>query len=82
MTLQPNYAKLEPTILSMRNGLTKNRIIVTKNCRQTISDIETFRYSKNSVLDGNPRPITRNDGFAGCLRVVIGANKGEDAMFY
>jgi phage terminase large subunit-like protein len=82
ITIQPNYYKLEPTILSVRNGLIKNKIKITSNCKKTITDIETFRYTKQSVLAGNPKPTTRNDGFAGCLRVIIGANKGEDAMFY
>lgn len=82
ITIQPNYTKLEPTILSVRNGLIKNKIKVLSNCKHTISDIETFRFSKNSVVNGQPKPISKNDGFAGCLRVVIGTNKGEDAIFY
>lgn len=84
IAVQPNYTKLLDTIPSVQNGLDKNRIKVMRNCRLTISDIEIFRWSRESYDKdpSNPHPITLNDGFAGCLRVVINAAKGKDAIFY
>ena len=80
--VQPNIADLKKTILSVRNGFVKNKIKITRNCTQTISDIETYRYTRESYDKGEPVPVSLYDGFAGCLRVVIGAIKGEDAIFY
>lgn len=82
LPIQPNYTKMDPTIISVRNGLVKNKIKILRHLHHTIADIETFRYSKDSVEKREPRPITLDDGFAGCLRVVIGTSKGENAVFY
>lgn len=82
LPVEPNYHKIDPTILSVRNGLVKNKIKVMRHCKNTIADIEIFRYSRQSYDRGEPKPITLDDGFAGCLRVVVAANKGENAIFY
>jgi predicted phage terminase large subunit-like protein len=80
--IQPNYTKISRTILSVRNGFSKKRIKIMRSCHNTITDIETFRYSRESFDRGDFKPVTLDDGFAGCLRVIIASEKGEDAVFY
>jgi|LGOV01.1.fsa_nt_gb phage terminase large subunit-like protein len=82
LPIQPNYTKIEPTILSVKNGFTKNRIKIMRHCHHTIADIEIVRYSKESVEKREPKLISLDDGFAGCIRVVVAAAKGENAVFY
>jgi len=84
ISVQPNYTKLIDTISSVKNGLDKNKIKVVRHCKNTISDIETFRWSRDSFDKDpqNPNPVTLNDGLAGCLRIIINAAKGKNAIFY
>jgi len=82
LPVQPNYTKVEPTILSVKNGFIKNRIKIMRHCHHTIADIEIVRYTKESVEKREPKLISLDDGFAGCLRVVVAAAKGENAVFY
>ena len=84
IAVQPNYTKITETYKSMRNGLDKNKILIVRHCVNTISDIETYRWSRDSFDKDpqNPSPISLNDGFAGCIRVIINAAKGKDAIFY
>lgn len=80
--MMPVYYTLLETIGSVQNGLTANKIKIMSHCKKTIASMETFRWSKKSVENGEPKPLLLNDGFAGNIRVHIASNKGRNAIFY
>lgn len=74
--VDPNYLTIKDSIPVLNTGFARNQIRVSENCHGFIRDVEIYRYSKESVKKGSPKPETLNDGFVGCLRAVIAADKG------
>lgn len=50
-------------------ALSKNKVLIYKDCKNVINDLETFKFSKSK--DENVKYITEKDGFISCLRCAM-----------
>ena len=64
-----NIEDFEQSIAQINLAFSKDLILIDKNCKLTISDIENFKFSKSK--DETVKYSTTKDGFVACLRVAL-----------
>lgn len=73
--------KREASIHSLKVGFYKKKILVNKQCSQTINDISKLRISDSSLERGDQKLNTFDEGLAGCLRGVVQYFLGTDVVW-
>lgn len=59
----------EGSVNSLNLAFGKKLILIDKQCKSTIADIESFKYDKTT--DGTTRFKTEDDGFVACIRTAM-----------
>lgn len=59
----------EGSVNSLNLAFGKKLILIDKQCKATIADIESFKYDKTT--DGTTRFKTEEDGFVACIRTAM-----------
>ena len=59
----------EGSVNSLNLAFGKKIILIDKQCKSTIADIESFKYDKTT--DGTTRFKTEDDGFVACIRTAM-----------
>ena len=66
----------------LKAGFFKKRILVRKDCKQTINDIAKLRVTPQSRDAGQDKVDTLDEGMAGCLRAYITYSKGYSQLWF
>lgn len=72
----------DKSINILKTGFYKNKVKVSRDCKQTINDIARMRVTDNSREKGLDQTDTLNEGMAGCLRAIITITKGYSLVWY
>lgn len=72
----------DKSINLLKTGLYKKKVLINKECKQTINDIATMRITEQSREKGIDQTTTLNEGMAGCLRGVVTYLKGYSQLWY
>jgi len=81
MYIQPISYDLDKTITTLRVGFSTGHVKIFNTNKKTIADIELTKYSKVSYDKGELKLAKPDLNFAGCLRVILKANKGNVGTF-
>ena len=57
------------SVVNLNLMLTKNRVLLNKECKSTRSDLELFKYAKSK--DETVKYATEKDGFVACIRIAL-----------
>jgi hypothetical protein len=71
----------EESIHSLKVGFYKKKILVSKDCPQTINDISKLRLTDTSVAKGQQVVSTYDEGLAGCVRCLAQYYHGTDNIW-
>ena len=59
----------EQSVAQVNLAFSKKLILIDKNCKLCVSDIDTFKFSKTK--DETVKYKTTKDGFVSCLRTAL-----------
>lgn len=58
------------SVSQLNLAFTNKRVLLSNNCKECQSEIETFKYNK-STDDNDLKYVTEKDGFIACMRVAL-----------
>ena len=64
-----NIEDFEQSVAQINLAFSKDLILIDKNCKLSVSDIETFKFSKSK--DETVKYATTKDGYVACMRVAL-----------
>ena len=72
----------DKSISILKTGFYKKKVLVTKECKQTINEIARLRVTEQSREKGIDKVNTFDEGMAGALRAVVTSAKGYAQNWY
>lgn len=72
----------DKSISILKAGFLKKKVLVSKDCKQTINDIARMRFTDAGREKGIDATESFDEGMSGCLRAVITSAKGYSQVWY